>query len=288
MDRKLIVTLLQKDIRELEMITEGFMEMNEYPKAIIHLAERKIEDIQGYIMQLSEIKADTSSFFSKEKETVKEHVKTVEEPVKGTVKDKEPEPAPESVPDKESANDKKEQPAEAPVTYVEPVVEPEVAQAVDAEPQTEIESVVVVTEKTENVEMPDRVTVTETVEVTEVTSTTETMNDDTRKTILQEKISSRTQSRHELLGGKVDNSLSSTLANKKINDIKQAINIGDRFRFQRELFRGNGEDMNKTLNYINQLATFEEVHSFLQSKYGWDPKDVTVEDFYQIVKRRFL
>jgi len=28
--------------------------------------------------------------------------------------------------------------------------------------------------------------------------------------------------------------------------------------------------MNKTLNYINQLATLDEVTSFLQSKYGWD------------------
>ena len=78
------------------------------------------------------------------------------------------------------------------------------------------------------------------------------------------------------------------LGNKKISDIKQGINIGDRFRFQRELFRGNGEDMNKTLTYLNQLATANEALSFLRSKYGWATDNETAEDFYQIVKRRFL
>jgi hypothetical protein len=85
---------------------------------------------------------------------------------------------------------------------------------------------------------------------------------------------------------KADNTISSILTNKKITDIKEAINIGDRFRFQRELF-ANGEDMNKTFSYINQLSTFEEVKSFLQSRYGWDAKNETAEDFLQIVRKQF-
>ncbi|MEI7505088.1 MAG: hypothetical protein WCJ61_17575, partial [Paludibacter sp.] len=96
-----------------------------------------------------------------------------------------------------------------------------------------------------------------------------------------------TQTRNELMS-KADNSISSTLANKKITDIKQAISIGDRFRFQRELFRSNGEDMNKTLSYINQLATLEEVVSFLKSKYGWTVDNEAADDFFQIVRRRFV
>lgn len=66
------------------------------------------------------------------------------------------------------------------------------------------------------------------------------------------------------------------------------INIGDRFRFQRELFRGNGEDMNKSINYINQLATLNEALSFLKSKYEWTEENETAEDFYQIIRRRFI
>ena len=110
---------------------------------------------------------------------------------------------------------------------------------------------------------------------------------ETRKTILGERNIYTAPSRNEMLS-RADNSISSSMANKKITDIKQAINIGDRFRFQRELFKGNGEDMNKTLNYINQLATVDEVLSFLQSKYGWASDNETADDFHQIIRRRFL
>jgi len=133
------------------------------------------------------------------------------------------------------------------------------------------------------------------VESTEKTELTEEFNqitikittEESKKTTIADKIISPTVSRNEILA-KTDKSLSASIAHKKIDDIKQAISIGDRFRFQRELFRGNGEDMNKTLNYINQLATLDEAVTFLQSKYGWDTGNETTEDFYQILKRKFL
>ena len=265
MNRELIVTLLRKDIQELDMITEGFMEMKEYPKAIIMLAQRKSEDIRSYIKQLTDIKADITLFekdqLSQDTMAEKDHL------FQDTIQPVEP----------ETPTSPLYEPVLESIVEIETTIESiEVPEAIDVEKQ-----------KSENLKMTDVVKVTETVEVREIISTTETINEDTKKTILEEKISSRTQSRHELLS-KADNSISSSLAQKKISDIKQALNIGDRFRFQRELFRGNGEEMNKTLTYINQLATFEEVESFLQSKYGWDKKNETVVDFYQLLRRKFL
>ena len=58
MNRKLIVTLLHKNIEELSMITESFMEMEEYPASIVHIAKRKTEDIQLLIEELSGIKEE--------------------------------------------------------------------------------------------------------------------------------------------------------------------------------------------------------------------------------------
>ena len=128
------------------------------------------------------------------------------------------------------------------------------------------------------------------IKTTATTSTDEIESKSTteehKRTIIAERIIQPTVSRNETLA-KGDNSLSASIANKKITDIKQAISIGDRFRFQRELFKGNGEEMNRTLNYINQLATFDEASSFLMSKYGWDKANESVEDFLQIVRRRF-
>ena len=57
-----------------------------------------------------------------------------------------------------------------------------------------------------------------------------------KRTIIAERIIQPTVSRNEILA-KGDNSLSASIANKKIADIKQAISIGDRFRFQRMLFQ---------------------------------------------------
>jgi hypothetical protein len=45
--------------------------------------------------------------------------------------------------------------------------------------------------------------------------------------------------------------------------------------------------MNKTLNYINQLASYNEVISFLGAKYGWDSENETAADFYGVIGRKF-
>lgn len=271
MNRKLIVTLLKKDIQELDMITEGFMEMSEYPKAIINLAQRKVADIESYIQQLGDLKLDESS---RPDEKIAEPV--VLDIPKSEEKIVEVEEAPVEVPVVlESTED-----------IVETTNETTEVEIVEFLPVEEVKEEI--QEKEEEIAVAENIEIKEVSEV--ITSTkieTKTTVEDTKRTILAEKISSHVTSRNDSLS-KADNSLSSTLANKKIDDIKQAINIGDRFRFQRELFKGNGEDMNKTLNYINQLATLDEVQSFLSSKYGWEHGNDTVEDFYQIVKRRFI
>lgn len=265
MNRKFLVTLLNKDIHELELITEGFMEMNEYPSAIIQLAQQKIDDLQSYIQQLSEFKA--------ENEEATEIMSFVNEDVELDTA-----LTPEIIEEKETINETliidnlkvEENIVEEDIKVDELIVISELPEIkVDVESAESIEAIDIV----EN----------EIIEETEITE----IDEEPKKSFLEQINTSTTQSRNELLA-KVENTLSSSLANKKITDIKQAINIGDRFRFQRELFRGNGEDMNKTLNYINQLATIEEVLSFLQLKYGWAAEHETAEDFYQIVRRRFL
>jgi hypothetical protein len=103
---------------------------------------------------------------------------------------------------------------------------------------------------------------------------------------LGEKLSGNHVSRNDALNKPV-NGPHSSISNLKISDIRQAISLGDRFRFQRELFRNNGEEMNKMLSYLNMLATYEEAVAFLFSKYGWDEESPAVNDFLQIIKRKF-
>jgi len=270
MNRKLIVTLLRKNIQELDMITEGFMEMNEYPKAIINLATLKIADIQSYILQLEEIKKE-----------IEPSIHLIDTPEITSVDKEMHIDALEITPEPESMFLVEESSKEI-VEVTEIIENVEIVEYSSTEEEKEQ------TDSSESSSTPESFEVKEVTEVISSTVTeTKTIIEDTKRIILAEKMNSHILSRNDILS-KADHSLSSTLANKKIEDIKLAISIGDRFRFQRELFRGNGEEMNKTLTYINQLATFNEVQSFLQSKYVWEANNETAEDFYQIVRRRFL
>jgi hypothetical protein len=49
-----------------------------------------------------------------------------------------------------------------------------------------------------------------------------------------------------------------------VEDIRQAISLGDRFLFQRELFAGNGELMQKTLDEINTLSSLSEAMDYVR------------------------
>ena len=297
MNRKLLVTLLQKSIQELEMITEGFMEMEHYPKAIIQLAQRKTVDIASYIEILSTVmpeSLDSSTEDEIQPIVQNEIVAITEKPAEETVI------------------------AEAPGEVIEDVASIETTETYfikeDASPTETLEDEETIEEEEEEEELEEETEdeeeleeiTSEVAEVEEITATAEipsndeeiveekfssnetrTIVEETRKSIIGDKNLVTSVTRNELLS-RTENTISSVLGNKKISDIKQGINIGDRFRFQRELFRGNGEDMNKTLTYLNQLATENEALSFLRSKYGWATDNDTAEDFYQIVKRRFL
>lgn len=334
MNRKILVTLLQKNIEELNVITDGFMEMDEYPEAIIHLAKRKTEDIQIIIDQLTEKKTELMVNnmpyinvnpvpFIEDKVTEIENIEVQEVFVTGETVSPEPEiiiadsKNIENVfttdPIVENANlDFSAELVSQPVneeTFV--LVDEEIEEEVDEvdeemeeieeevdevedemlEVENEVEEIMeemkVVETKTEEFIVEEKVIDIKSVTITPADlSEKKPASEEHKRIIIAEKIIQPTISRNELMS-KGDNSLSASIANKKITDIKQAISIGDRFRFQRELFKGNGEEMNRTLNYINQLATFEEASSFLMSKYGWDKDNENVEGFLQIVKRRF-
>jgi len=322
MNRKLLVSLLRKSIEELEMITDGFMEMDEYPHVILQLAKRKTEDIQSIIEQLSELKpiqtftttqvSELTSTFSPEIEKI---VEKDEHDVKISNQNAEPNFRVE-----ESKNLEEQPP------IIQPEQEPTIQKAEESLKVIELEDTIELLNEIEindvfaeeegmkTIELDELEEInanvrkdssnSEEISESEVIPTQEPQTTPVRKELRVEELLNKTTSEENkivTLADKIapskisrseklsqaDNSLSASLANKKIDDIKQAISIGDRFRFQRELFGGNGEDMNKTLNYINQLASLEEVLSFLHNKYKWVEDDNDVIDFMQIVKRRF-
>ena len=313
MERELIVTLLKKNIDDLILLTEGFEEMTSYPRALIQLAQLKTTDIKQYLYELGEWKpaiehVPVSLIEACENDVrietaTEEHAETQETSVEEEltsdkteevtevmeedelIENEEPEeevteeeliPEEEEVVEEEKVEEPITEPVEETAEYEPAPLSPVVTETVvqDAQP-SEPEPI------TENDPEAEESTATKAPPVTE------DHEEENKQLTLGEKLAMGI-SRNEMHTTGEASRLSSSLGNTKIDDIRQAISIGDRFRFQRELFRNNGEEMNKMLNYINLLASFQEIESFLQKKYGWTDDNQAAKDLYAIVRRKFL
>lgn len=74
---------------------------------------------------------------------------------------------------------------------------------------------------------------------------------------------------------------------KAVDDIRQAISLGDRFLYQRELFGQNAELMQKTLTELNELGSFDEAVAYISSHFHWDTESSTYQQFLVTLHRRF-
>lgn len=59
--------------------------------------------------------------------------------------------------------------------------------------------------------------------------------------------------------------------------------INDRYRFRRELFNDDEEEMEETLDVISRLSGADEVLDYLANDLCWDIESDTVKDFVSIV-----
>lgn len=265
MNKEFLVALLEKDIRELELLTEGFEDLEVFPKPILKLARQKAENIIQNLSELENLTAvkketnqqEENAELAKEEEEILQNAKTefvteTKEVEKNTIEILE---ISEEEPTEESES----------VEFIEDIKEYAI------QDKNTVEDAEIEENKTENIVQ----------DIEETTTTAEEIAIETKKST-PESVTIKTELEES------ENSSISINENIKINDIRQAINIGDRFRFQRELFNGNGEVMNKTIAYLNQLAKYEEATSFLNNKFGWAKDNQHAEDFLQIIRRRYL
>ena len=73
---------------------------------------------------------------------------------------------------------------------------------------------------------------------------------------------------------------------KAVDDIRLAISLGDRFLYQRELFGQNAELMQRTLTELNELGSFDEAISYINSHFQWDSDSNTYQQFIVTLHRR--
>ena len=85
--------------------------------------------------------------------------------------------------------------------------------------------------------------------------------------------------------------LSELLTDVPVRDLRKAIGVNDRFLFMNELFRGDEAMYERSIKTINNFAIYPEAQYWIQRelkvKIGWRDDNPVVQQFDQLVKRRF-
>jgi len=71
-----------------------------------------------------------------------------------------------------------------------------------------------------------------------------------------------------------------------ISDLRKAIGLNDRIRFQKELFGGDAALMNSTIEALNEASSFVEALEYIASSFSWDDENATVKYFKDILSRK--
>lgn len=101
----------------------------------------------------------------------------------------------------------------------------------------------------------------------------------------------QSNARSSIFGGE-EVRLAERLQKSPIEDLRSAIPLNLKFLFINDLFKQNAEAFQTAIEKINQSDDLEEamiyIKSNLISTYGWSIEDKNVEQFLDLVERRFL
>ena len=81
--------------------------------------------------------------------------------------------------------------------------------------------------------------------------------------------------------------LQEKIKKSRLEDIQSAIGINDQFLFIRELFDNNTKDYKSEIAYINTQDDYDKIISHFNQSKEWDNEDLTVTQFFSLIKRKF-
>jgi len=82
--------------------------------------------------------------------------------------------------------------------------------------------------------------------------------------------------------------LSKKMQNQPIKDIFSAINLNDKFILIKELFNDDTALYQSTVEKLNAAGNFNDAVRYLDGNFTWDFTDPMVQNFLELVRRRFL
>ncbi len=78
---------------------------------------------------------------------------------------------------------------------------------------------------------------------------------------------------------------------KPLEGIRQSITLNQRFMFEKDLFKGDKDEFEMVINYLDDCKTKQEALDFVNENYvtkkNWDKEKEEVAEFFEIIERRF-
>ena len=74
---------------------------------------------------------------------------------------------------------------------------------------------------------------------------------------------------------------------RPVTDLRRSISLNDSFRFSRELFNGDREQMNRVIEQISEMSSLDTAIAFLYSKVNVDEENEAMIDFQELLKKYF-
>lgn len=74
---------------------------------------------------------------------------------------------------------------------------------------------------------------------------------------------------------------------RPVTDLRRSISLNDSFRFSRELFNGDSEQMNRVIEQISEMSSLDTAIAFLYSKVNVDEENEAMIDFQKLLKKYF-
>lgn len=103
-------------------------------------------------------------------------------------------------------------------------------------------------------------------------------------------VEKNTSMNEKLKQGEIE--LGDTLLEMPIKDLRKAIGVNDKFLFIKELFRGDEVMYERSIKTINSFSIYPEAEYWikreLKLKLAWSDKDEYVQQFDQLIRRRFV
>ncbi len=105
---------------------------------------------------------------------------------------------------------------------------------------------------------------------------------------ISDRFKSESSSIHDSFSKLQNDDLSSQLQTKPISNIADAVGINDKFTFINELFDGDTEKYNNTIDILNKVINFNDAYNYLMSNFSWDMDSPLVQKILNLIRRKLI